>query len=219
MADLTVSEIETCMAVINYLQSWSPPLYSPDAEAIRKICGHMNAGERETQTAVLMAEWINVARRERYAYDWLPGDVDLVKSSLFSRLRSGKPALASPPPTAGSYPWYKLIDQPERAHWASELYVHKTEGEIAYIAQCPYIIHTYSDKDEMLPFSVSFGKYFFRTIFGPMERWSVEGGKPPHKVIIHGWWIKYVPDPLVPGAFDLEEEDLPYRIGQAQDVY
>jgi hypothetical protein len=209
-----------CVEVVNYLETWSPPLYIPDKEAIRKICSHLNASNSEMQTCLHLPEWIRIVRGAKsYSdYCWYPSRVDIIKSSLFRRLRSGKQALASPPPTAYSYPWYNLIDQPERAHWARDLYVQKTEeGDIAYIAQCPYLIHTYSDKDEMLPFSVSFGPYFFRTIFGPMERWSVEGGKPPHKLTIYGWWIKYVPNPLEVGAFDLEEEQLPYRLGQLQD--
>jgi hypothetical protein len=32
------------------------------------------------------------------------------KSALFARLLSGKPALAHPPPTSFSYPWYSLVD-------------------------------------------------------------------------------------------------------------
>ena len=39
-----------------------------------------------------------------------PANRLLEKSSLYKRLLSGKPALAIPPPTAFSYPWYSVVE-------------------------------------------------------------------------------------------------------------
>ena len=62
--------------------------------------------------------WIQTVRSSGgyYGPDWLPSDVDFSKSRLFWRLRSGKPPLPQPPPTAYSCPWYEVIEE-IRPHW------------------------------------------------------------------------------------------------------
>jgi len=41
---------------------------------------------------------------------WLPSEVDIIKSALFERLRSGLEPLSEPPPLGYSCPWYALIE-------------------------------------------------------------------------------------------------------------
>ncbi len=132
---------------------------------------------RDESICLAMVEWIEIAR-ERNGKDWLPGSADICKSRLFWRLRSGKSALPSPPPTAYSCPWYELIDEYERPHWAYDM--HEWNGE-TFFAQCRYKVLTRDESGK--PSRVKFGPYEFRCWLGE----SPYGGK--HE----GWWLQYEP--------------------------
>lgn len=134
-------------------------------------------GPREVAICMAMTEWIRVAGKERNGADWLPGAADICKSRLFWRLRSGKPALPSPPPTAYSCPWYELIDEPGRPHWAYDL--AEWGGETA-VAQCRYRVLQRDDAGK--PSRLAFGPYEFRV-------WL---GKSPYSDH-DGWWLQYEP--------------------------
>ena len=141
---------------------------------------------RDESICLAMAAWIAIAR-ERYGKDWLPGSADICKSRLFWRLRSGKPALKSPPPTAYSCPWYELIDESERAHWAYDM--HDWEG-IPYFAQCPYKL---LERDESgKPSKVSFGPYTFKC-------WM---GNSPYGGNNQGWWLQLEPAAAIGSAHE-----------------
>lgn len=131
--------------------------------------------EREASICLAMAEWIRVVRKERATLEgseWLPSRVDIIKSRLFWRLRSGKRPLLVPPPTAYSCPWYELIEESDRPHWAYE--VREWEGS-AYIAQDRYeIVDRATDGSLSV---VRFGPWLFRV-------WVGENNG------INGWWIQ-----------------------------
>lgn len=124
-----------------------------------------------------MAAWIAIAR-ERNGKDWLPGGADICKSRLFWRLRAGKKPLPSPPPTAYSCPWYELIDEPERPHWAYDM--GEWNGE-TFFAQCRYEVLARNDDGK--PARVKFGPYEFRC-------WR---GASPYGNGVEGWWLQHEP--------------------------
>ncbi len=131
--------------------------------------------EREANICLAMSKWIRIAQK-RYGSAWLPGYPDVVKSRLFWRLRSGKEALAHRPPTAYSCPWYELIDEPERAHWAYDM--GEWEGCV-YFAQCRYDEVLERSKDGK-PSVVRFGPYVFSCWFD----------KSSHNESVMGWWLQ-----------------------------
>lgn len=139
---------------------------------------------RDEAICLAMSEWIRIAR-QGYGSDWLPGSADICKSRLFWRLRSGKPALPSPPPTAYSCPWYELIDEPERPHWAYDM--GEWNGE-TFFAQCRYKVLARDDVGK--PARVKFGPYEFRC-------WV---GKSPYSNDHEGWWLQYEPSATIAKA-------------------
>lgn len=138
--------------------------------------------ERDMMVCVAMAKWIEVVRKEQadnpwYGKNWLPSGADIQKSRLFWRIRSGKAPLEHAPPRAYSCPWYEVIDEPERAHWAYDYC--ESEGK-AYFAQCGYEV---LERDENgLPCLVKFAPYQFKCWSGP----SPYGGN------VEGWWLQLV---------------------------
>jgi|SRR5579859_745176 len=236
---LTLYELETCVELVKWIKN-GLPRWLPSADAIKEWSKNQNAStmavrglisDRQIKTCNDMVRWIRIARAERYdklgdSPNWLPQISDLLKSRLFWRLRDGKDPLPHPPPTAYSCPWYELIED-GRAHWAYDCFVHKPgeaglwgryEVPIANIGQCPYEVLTWSDKEETIPFSVSYGPYLFRTFYGPFETHQFDSEtKTVSRITINGWWIKYVSDPTAEGAFDMKDEELPYKIGQSRD--
>ncbi|MEQ1558942.1 MAG: amino acid permease [Methyloglobulus sp.] len=131
--------------------------------------------ERDLFICIAMTKWIQTARQTRYYKgSWLPSDIDIAKSRLFWRLRSGKEPLPSPPPTAYSCPWYELIDE-KRPHWAYD--VHQSVGHM-YFAQCQYDVIERDDTG--LPSCVRFGQWLF-------ECWQ---GIDPYQGTHEGWWLR-----------------------------
>ena len=229
---LSHQELDTCLEVVKWIQEGMPK-WLPSSEGLDLYLDAKSKSEQEIKTVHNMVRWIEITRRERYAMykqedqlTWLPHNIDMLKSRLFWRLRSGKDPLPYPPPTAFSCPWYELIED-DRAHWAYDCYIHKPgeqglwgrhTGPIANIGQCLYNVETWSDKEETIPFSVSYGPYLFRTYLGPFETHQYNPQDKSIKVItLQGWWIKHVKNPLAPGAFDLTTNELPYKIGQSRD--
>ena len=153
-----------------------------------------------------LIKWIHIARDARSSMtlgmpNWIPGHVDLLKSRLFWRLRSGKDPLPYPPPTAYSCPWYELIDEADRPHWAYECHVHKPgepgfwgkiEHPVANIAQCRYEVLEWADEENSIPSVVAFGRYVFNVFKGPYEtvRYDPQT-KTAGKTMIEGWWIQH----------------------------
>lgn len=64
-----------------------------------------------------MELWITTTKASNRPFPYNNGNhssyTDLLKSSLFGRLRSGKLPLDEPPPVAFSYPWYEIVEDPE----------------------------------------------------------------------------------------------------------
>lgn len=114
--------------------------------------------ERDLRVSKAMVRWISTARGSKptyYTKDWLPSDVDMIKSRLFWRLRSGKKPLPEAPPTAYSCPWYEVVEE-DKPHGAYEMTVH--EGK-AHIAQCAYEIEEMNGNE---PSIVKFNCYRFK---------------------------------------------------------
>jgi hypothetical protein len=53
---------------------------------------------------------------------------DIVKSSLFARIRQGKHALPFPPPTRHGLPWHELLEGSEQTHTVSAEVIHDESG-------------------------------------------------------------------------------------------
>ena len=132
---------------------------------------------RDEAICLAMSEWIRIARKRNGA-DWVPSAADICKSRLFWRLRSGKRPLPHPPPTAYSCPWYELIDEPDRPHWAYDM--GEWDGE-TFFAQCRYEVLARGDDGK--PARVKFGPYEFRC-------WL---GASPYGIGVEGWWLQHEP--------------------------
>jgi hypothetical protein len=145
---------------------------------------------RDVAICQAMSRWIDIAR-EKYGPDWLPAGADIEKSRLFWRLRSGKEPLDHPPPCAFSCPWYEVIEEPHRPHWAFEAW--EMEGAF-YIAQNPYEV--LERNAQGVPSRVGFGPWSFRCWEGPLET------NPEVK----GWWIQIeITPPAAPSATSSEK--------------
>lgn len=109
-------------------------------------------------------KWVDTARREGsrrgyYGPDWTPSDADIAKSRLFWWIRSGHEPLPYPPPRAYSCPWYEIVVETDRYHWAYELTVWDKGGvRTALVCQCEYEIISEQDGE----YTIGFGPYRFR---------------------------------------------------------
>lgn len=59
--------------------------------------------------------YVQTARNTGYAFvrpDGWPAEVDIIKSALFERIRSGKQPLDEPPPIGFACPWYAVVEDP-----------------------------------------------------------------------------------------------------------
>lgn len=100
--------------------------------------------ERDIKLLLDYQKWVKTVRESGYTQytDWTPSHIDMLKSRLFWRIRSGKEPLSSPPPTCYSCPWYELIEVPGPHDVWEVIRVYSTdEGynkPTAYVAQSAY---------------------------------------------------------------------------------
>jgi hypothetical protein len=89
--------------------SWANSLLEPDKDSELQ---QMTAAALQNHVSVVKAacDWVDLARKFRYGPDWKPSTADVMKSSLLTRLLSGKDPLALPPPKKYAYPWYSLVE-------------------------------------------------------------------------------------------------------------
>lgn len=152
------------------------------------------------KVCLAMLEWIRVveaeyARRGDKAYlpkRFTPSYVDLIKSRLFWRLRSGKEALPEAPPTAYSCPWYEVVEN-DHPHWAYECFFGdeikwKGYDGCAIIAQCPYKIVEKREADWV----VQFNCYKFRLWKGTDKVPSIAPDSVDGKREIEGWFLQRI---------------------------
>jgi hypothetical protein len=121
---------------------------------------------RDIRLLAAYTKWVTTARRAGYAANWLPGEVDWLKSRLFWRIRSGKEPLESPPPTCYSCPWYEVIEMPAEEHSTFEaVRIYEDEGKrVVRIAQCSYDVIKEGMMDGIENAAiVGFGPYRFKT--------------------------------------------------------
>lgn len=148
---------------------------------------------RDAKYCEAMIAWIRTVRehcKDKFSYgpEWLPSGVDIEKSRLFWRLRSGKQPLPHPPPTCYSCPWYEVVEEPT-PHWTMECWEAKgpawdglLDGH-AIIGQCGYKIERRSA--DGFPELVSFGPWQF----------TVKPGKHPQQPSVSGFYIQIVSQP------------------------
>jgi len=151
--------------------------------------------DRDMHILQAMTNWIQIVR-EQYGKkynnnsykDWLPSEVDLRKSRLFWRLRSGKEALPAPPPTCWSCPWYEVVEE-ERAHWLhDDVYPDKFDKQFISIAQCRYVVY---ERENDFPSVVGFGPYRFKLWFGENKVTSITSlGR--EEEMIKGYWMQII---------------------------
>ncbi len=149
--------------------------------------------DRDLHILEAMVAWIEIVRKEK-AYrttEWLPSNVDMRKSRLFWRLRSGKKPLPSPPPCAYSCPWYEVIEE-DRAHWAYDdvhiLPFTLDDDKYVSIAQTRYKVEK---MDREIPSIVSFGPYRFKLWKGENEVTAITANGPK-KEMLTGYWIQII---------------------------
>lgn len=159
---------------------------------------------RDLNISRAVVAWIEIARK-KYGQDWLPSDADFMKSRLFWRLRTGIKPLKYPPPTAFSYPWYEVVEQKDRPHWAYELHAYPAGSNmivgydignsdgIAFISQCPYLVSKWADDSKLVPEEVTYGDYRFKVFIGPHETIRYDAAtKTAGPIMIDGWWIQLI---------------------------
>ena len=206
---LTDEEYVACQLIIEWIDKHvqdsegTDVLWLPSRDEMTEYLAE-NANEETLVTLEMMLKWIRTVRDAVFfnTPPFIPSRVDLIKSRLFWRIRSGKEPLKFPPPCAYSCPWYELIDEPERAHWAYECYVHKPGDDsfwgtlkkaVAHIAQTAYTVETWSDEENSIPETVSFGEYLFKVFKGPFETMALDTKTgQPYRKNIEGWWIQYI---------------------------
>lgn len=121
--------------------------------------------ERLAQLALDTAEWLrtlwnvgymgagNFPAPPRSAFPSIDLD-DIMKSSLFARIRQGKHALPFPPPTRHGIPWHELLDGNAEAHAVSAEVVRDESGLSlgAIIDGCPdwLIVSEVEDRSEFI---------------------------------------------------------------------
>jgi hypothetical protein len=146
--------------------------------------------DRDLHILQAMTRWIQVVRTEYSKHkgdykDWLPSEVDVRKSRLFWRLRSGKEPLPEPPPTAFSCPWYEIIDE-DRPHWVhNDVYIH---DDWVSIAQCRYKLEKMEGE---IPAIVSFGSYKFKVWRGSNQLTSISVHGQT-EITATGFWIQRI---------------------------
>jgi len=148
-------------------------------------------------TCRAMITWIRTVRKERfgdpaYGEGWLPTDVDMQKSRLFWRCRSGKEPLLMAPPTAYSCPWYEVVEEMDRPHWAYDGCIQNTgTRKLAFIAQCPYEILELADDEKSA--IVKFNMWKFRIFIGQQETRTYDPStKTTHPSFVEGWFIQRI---------------------------
>lgn len=106
--------------------------------------------------------WVETVRKSPgYSSNWEPSDIDIIKSRLFWRIRSGYQPLPWAPPRAYSCPWYEVVEDMGN-HSCFDCWSKLKDGAIApkhwVIAQCLYDhIETREDNTHI----VGYGKYRF----------------------------------------------------------
>lgn len=114
-----------------------------------------------------------------YGPDWEPSDIDIVKSRLFWRIRSGYAPLPWAPPCAYSCPWYEVVEDlgSHAAFEARRVLDDKHLGDVWFIAQTPYKhVETLEDNRHV----VAFGEYRFEVHRDPAAEAARVGGLNPH---------------------------------------
>lgn len=124
--------------------------------------------------------WVDTAR-QYYRAGWMPKDMDILKSRLYWRLRTGKPPLPEPPPRAFSCPWYEVIEE-LTPHRNQEMQLLK-DGKGVYLNQCRYALLEKRDDGVMI---LGFGRWRFRA-------WSQEA-QAPDQAVCWKYWIQRVPE-------------------------
>lgn len=123
--------------------------------------------ERDAHICEAMTKWIDTVRKHgkgiSYGPNWLPSSIDIIKSRLFWRIRSGKEPLPHPPPCCYSCPWYEVVEEPA-PHWTMECWLTadhpqwKYVSDAAIVGQCAYAVERRNDDGSLV---VTFGPWRF----------------------------------------------------------
>ncbi len=192
---LSQKELDICVQTLKNIEEKDPTWLPTELDEVLVMMPR-EGDEQDFRNCVNMVTWIRTVRRtQKYGegkYPWFPSWIDMKKSSLFWRLRSGKNPLPSPPPTSFSYPWYDVIEN-ANPHWVDGMYVQHVDETLftsyAYINQTPYIVKKWVDAEETIPSVVAYGDYLFHVFKGPHQVKQVtSAGVEP--LTIYGWWIQ-----------------------------
>lgn len=152
--------------------------------------------------------WVETVRQvPRYGPTWEPNDIDIAKSRLFWRIRSGYQPLPWAPPTAYSCPWYEVVEDMGN-HSCFECWRGPETSPIGHdywvIAQCVY------DQIEELAdnqYIVGYGEYrflIFRDVAAEAKRiaeLNPHSQDCEHRMLQdmqekenRGWFIRRIPE-------------------------
>jgi len=150
--------------------------------------------ERDIKLLLDYQKWVETAKKSGGVHyqNWTPGTVDMLKSRLFWRIRSGKEPLPEAPPTAYSCPWYELIEVPGPHDVWEEIRVY--EKKFCSVAQCRYeVLEQHEDGILILKYNC----YKFKAWNGMIPTRSlvtdpVTGEQKTVDTERPGGWIEYI---------------------------
>jgi len=107
--------------------------------------------------------WIKTANEAGYDLygkrPWYPNSIDIEKSRLFWRIRTGKKPLDYPPPRAYSCPWYEVVEDLE-PHYGQEFFKWEDGKESKVVLnQCVYDLIDEEDDGSCI---LGFGPWRFK---------------------------------------------------------
>ena len=176
-----------------------------DQEAVTIDESHLNLMR-------LFQLWVETVRKApRYSVNWEPSDIDIIKSRLFWRIRSGYQPLPWTPPTAYSCPWYEVVEDTGN-HACFECWRGREGGIYGVshwiIAQCPYDLIEEREDDQYI---VGFGEYrflIFKDVVAEAKRIAALNPHSPNceeRMLKSmedqpscGWFIRRMPELEVP---------------------
>jgi len=158
--------------------------------------------DRDIKLLTDYQKWVATAKAsggEHYK-DFTPSYVDMLKSRLFWRIRSGKEPLPEAPPTAYSCPWYELIEVAGPHDVWEEIRVYEEpqfiakNGPVCTVAQSIYSV---LEKQENGTLILKYNCYKFKAWNGMVPTRSlvtdaVTGEKKVVDTQNPGGWIEYI---------------------------
>ena len=133
--------------------------------------------------------WIRTVRQtgqkyglSQYSEVWLPSDIDLLKSALLERIRSGLAPLDEPPPVGYACPWYALVED-AGPHYVSDVHsAGMSDGHTLFVCQNPFTVYERRGDHDLIVGDARGTSYRFRLWLDP--EWTHPSDRMPK-----GGWL------------------------------